>query len=185
METVCSAQCALNRYIIMHNWAKDGSVWFGLIWFDPDVVAMFSALTAFFHFIFTPSKPVNCQLFHWSPNHLIFWPFWLLFSDSCCCFYDDLPHSERLTWNTPYNYSYWIFKIQYYSSDFWFCRYFGLKAQRACSRFAKFQTRWTKNKAQQSHRDEFDGKEIVLYSETANTLLDVSNEQHKVHHVVR
>lgn len=74
-------------------------------------------------------KPVNCQLFHWSPNHfdlcrpIVVAAIVQLAFGSCVWL---RPAVQCLTWNTPYNYSYWIFKIQYYSSAIdAFCRRFG------------------------------------------------------------
>lgn len=73
-----TAMCALNRYIIMHNWAKDGfsGVFFSSVALfvrDPDALSSPCSMHTFFvafHFRLL-FKPVNCQLFHWSPNHSI------------------------------------------------------------------------------------------------------------------
>lgn len=79
-HTCGTAMCALNRYIIMHNWAKDGfggefffsSVFVALSSFDPDALSSPCSMHCFFAFHFRLLfKPVNCQLFHWSPNHSI------------------------------------------------------------------------------------------------------------------
>lgn len=77
---MCKTVCSLNRYIIMHNWAKDV-----LIFFHQNVVYSIPMhcrrqCTNFLHFILTPFKPVNCQLVHWSPNHSI-----CKANSGCCC----------------------------------------------------------------------------------------------------
>lgn len=50
--------CALNRYIMMHNWAKDSC----------DASTLPCQMHGRCILCWLLLKPVNCQLFHWSPN---------------------------------------------------------------------------------------------------------------------